>query len=136
MKKLTTIIDSASNAGELERIEKNIRALEARPVLNPRFNTRSIKGTLEQFQKLRSEYSYSGPVNVVVPGCKAFTTYNNNDDNVAQTYFYFGEGSYESLSTLLFGALAKKTRQVLDVGGHTGLFSLIATSTNPLALGH
>jgi FkbM family methyltransferase len=69
---------------------------------------------------------------VEVPGCDHIWMMNHGDDNVCQTYFYYGEGSYESLSTVLFGHLARQARNVLDVGGHTGLFTLIAAKADPV----
>lgn len=116
--------------------ETNIEALAARPCISPYFRYRNVKGQLPAFVKLRQTCTYQGPVAVQVPGCEPFTMYSDNDDNVALTHFYYGEGSYESLSTILFGLLARRTRNVLDVGGHTGIFSLTAVAANPNAHVH
>lgn len=117
-------------------MEKNLKALAARPCLSPHFSSRSIKGHVPEFRKLREAHEYHGPVTVQVPGCGPITMYSDNDDNVALTYFYFGEGAYESLSVMLFGLLARQAREVLDVGGHSGLFSLVAAAANPVARVH
>ncbi|WMS42272.1 FkbM family methyltransferase [Acuticoccus sp. MNP-M23] len=74
--------------------------------------------------------AYHGPVDVRVPGVMPMTMWVEDDDNVARTFFYFGEGSYECLTMILFGQLAKTTRMVWDIGGHTGLFSLVAARSN------
>lgn len=117
-------------------MKKNIEALVARPCLSPYFTSRSIKGHVPEFRKLREAHEYRGQVHVQVPGCDPITMYSDNDDNVALTYFYFGEGAYESLSVILFGLLARQARDVLDVGAHSGLFSLVAAAANPVTQVH
>jgi FkbM family methyltransferase len=111
--------------------EKQLSALAARPLLKPGFRPSSIKGHIPPFRKLREENQYTGPVDVRIPGCGPFSMYCDADDNVAQTFFYYGEGAYEALSMILFAQLARRTTRVMDIGGHTGVFSLTAARANP-----
>jgi FkbM family methyltransferase len=116
--------------------EKQLSALAARPVLKPGFQPSSIKGHIPSFRQLRESHQYTGPVDVRIPGCPPFTMYCNGDDNVAQTFFYYGDGSYEAMSMVLFAQLARRTGNVLDIGGHTGVFSLAAARANPACKVH
>lgn len=52
-----------------------------------------------------------------------------NDDAVALRFFW--NGCYESTTLRAWAWLAKKARFVLDIGAHTGAFSLAASAANP-----
>lgn len=116
--------------------ETNRAALAARPCIQPWFEFGLRRGQDQRFRDLRERYPFVGPVLVEVPGCDHIWMMNRGDDNVCQTFFFFGEGAYETLSTILFGQLAQQTGNILDVGGHTGLYSLIAAKANPGATVH
>lgn|GEM_PF-1703878 len=116
--------------------EKQLSALAARPLLKPGFRPSSIKGHIPAFRQLREDHQYTGPVDVRIPGCPPFTMYCDGDDNVAQTFFFYGDGAYETISMILFAQLARRTGHVLDIGGHTGVFSLSAARSNPACKVH
>lgn len=117
-------------------MDANSKALAARPFLKPGFKHGHVKVQNPEFRKLFRLTPYSGAVEVRVPGAETAWMHHENDDIVSGVCFYFGEGSYETLSTILFAALSKKTTVVYDVGGHTGIFSLIATRANRSATAH
>ena len=52
----------------------------------------------------------------------------NTDDMVAAKYFYSGQ--YEQTSITLWCALVQHSNMVLDIGSHTGVYSLAASATN------
>ncbi len=54
-----------------------------------------------------------------------------NDDGVALRCLW--NGNYEPMTTALWAALCKDASCILDVGAHTGLYSLIAHAANPAA---
>jgi len=116
--------------------EKQLSALAARPLLKPGFRQSSVKGHIPTFRQLREDHHYTGPVDVRIPGCPPFTMYCDGDDNVAQTFFFYGDGAYETLSMVLFAQLARRTGHVLDIGGHTGVFALSAAKSNPACKVH
>jgi FkbM family methyltransferase len=60
----------------------------------------------------------------------------DEDDLVAAVSFWFGPNAYESLSTTVFSALAPGAGHVLDVGAHTGIFSLVAGAASPDVVVH
>jgi len=96
--------------------EKQLSALAARPLLQPGFRSSGIKGHIPPFRKLREEYHYTGPVGVRVPGCPPFTMYCDADDNVAQTFFYYGDGASESMSMILFARYSSTKISDLKTG--------------------
>lgn len=58
---------------------------------------------------------------------------SNNDDFVAERYFWYGADAYEPTSLRVWTALAKRSAVVCDVGSYTGVFALSAAATNPRA---
>ena len=52
-----------------------------------------------------------------------------NDDGVALRFYW--NGCYESTTLRAWALLAKKARFVLDIGAHTGAYSLAALAANP-----
>lgn len=108
----------------------NSKALAARPCVQPGFKRGMRSASAPETVQLRQDFPYYGDVEVEVPGAPAFTMYSEADDNVAYTYFFWGAGSYETMSTALFVELAKSSSNVLDIGAHTGLFTLAAGAAN------
>lgn len=117
-------------------MDANSKALSARPFLKPSFRYGHVKVQNPEFRRLFREAPYRGAVEVNVPGADTFWMHHDNDDTVSGVCFYFGEASYETLSTILFAMLSKKTSVVYDVGAHAGIFSLIATRANRSATAH
>ncbi|MFN3259402.1 MAG: FkbM family methyltransferase [Pikeienuella sp.] len=113
-----------------QNIETAARSLGGRNCLRPGFAFGHVKVQNPAFQQARREFPYSGPVTVSVPGCAPFQMMYDNDDIVAGVCFYFGEGSYETLSTTIFGVFSQRSNHVIDLGGHTGIFSCIAASAS------
>ena len=52
----------------------------------------------------------------------------NNDDGIVTKYFWRDE--YEALSTKLWSNLSKKNSIFIDVGSHTGIYSIIGNLSN------
>ena len=80
----------------------------------------------------RRDHPYFGFVDVRAGGSDV-VMFSNNDDIVAQTYFWFGPDAYEEASLNLFAAFAASASVVLDVGAFTGLYSLVAASVSRTA---
>jgi FkbM family methyltransferase len=106
-----------------------------RPLLRPGHVARNHIVQEKEFQKLLRDRPWTGPVLVEVTGAPAFWMYHEADDKVSGIYFYYGRDSYESLSCILFGLLAASTRAaVYDIGGHCGVYSLLAASAGSSAV--
>lgn len=84
------------------------------------------------FHEARREYPYFGYIDVLVDDV-GFVMYSNNDDIVAQSYFWYGPNGYEPFSVRLFKEMARNSTYIFDIGSFTGLFSLSAAVANPKA---
>ena len=75
------------------------------------------------------------PVNGVISFNKAgidFKLYNECDDGLVNDFFY--ERKYdEDADLILFTALARQSKTIVDIGANTGLFSVLSSVTNPSA---
>lgn len=120
----------------LDHHKANIDALSARLCIQPDFRPGMRKPTDEEVRPVREANTYHGPVLVQVPGAKDFWMYSQNDDNVCLNYFYCGRGCYETVSTVAFALLSQDATNVMDLGGHTGLFSFIAASSSERTTAH
>jgi FkbM family methyltransferase len=108
----------------------NELALLARPWIGADYSFGHRKVQDKQFRKLMKSHPYSGSVQVQIPGAKRSAMLHERDDIVAGVSFYFGPFAYETMSSALFSVLAEDCRVVLDVGCHTGIFSLVAAAAN------
>ncbi|MGE8066726.1 FkbM family methyltransferase [Pseudomonas sp. NPDC089569] len=72
-----------------------------------------------------------GFVDVEISGVPSFTMFSNNDDFVAQAYFWRGLDAYESTSLKLWTALARKSANIIDIGAYSGVYSLAASKASP-----
>jgi FkbM family methyltransferase len=72
-----------------------------------------------------------GFVDVDISGVLPFTMFSNNDDFVAQAYFWKGTDAYESTSLKLWSTLAKKSASIIDIGAYSGVYSLAASKASP-----
>jgi len=89
-----------------------------------------------ELRALRRAHPYTGPVLVQAGAGRPAWMWFDEDDLVAAVSFWFGPNAYESLSTAVFGALAPTAGTVLDVGAHTGIFSLVAGASGPDVVVH
>lgn len=110
--------------------EGNGRALAKRLFLDPGYEYRPASVRDEVFRTLKTEYPYYGYIDVKVEGAPPFVMFSNNDDRVAQTYFWFGPNAFESLSLRIWRELARRSDRIFDVGAFTGLYALTAASAN------
>ena len=117
-------------------LAENERALLARPWIGADYCFGHRKVQDKQFRQLMKSHPYSGSVQVQVPGARRSAMLHERDDIVAGVSFYFGPFSYETMSCALFSVLAEDCRVVLDVGCHTGIFSLVAAAANEEAFVH
>jgi FkbM family methyltransferase len=110
--------------------QANTRALEQRPFLAPDYEFRPVSVHEEDFQDKKRQYPYFGYVDIEVEGVRPFLMFSNNDDQVAQTYFWYGPDAFESLSLRIWRELALRSEYVFDIGAFTGVYSLTAAYAN------
>lgn len=72
-----------------------------------------------------------GFVDVDISGVPPFTMFSNNDDFVAQAYFWKGADAYEGTSLKLWTTLAKRSVSIIDIGAYSGVYSLAASKASP-----
>ncbi len=108
-------------------------ALAARPWIEPGYVFRPVSVHDKRLHRLRREYPYFGYVEVKIEGVAPFVLFSNNDDLVAQTYFWFGANAFESLSMLVWRRMVRGSTAVVDAGAYTGVYSVMAGIVNPNA---
>ncbi|HET7271626.1 MAG TPA: FkbM family methyltransferase [Rubrobacter sp.] len=114
-----------------ERLEKaNARALAKRPFLAPDYEFTPVSVHDKDFQAIKRQYPYFGYVDVEVEGVQPFLMFSNNDDQVAQTYFWYGPDAFENLSLRIWRELARQSSHIFDIGAFTGVYSLTAAHAN------
>jgi len=64
-------------------------------------------------------------------GFGKFLMFSNNDDYVSLRNFWTGGANYELSSVWLFSYFATKSKNIIDAGAYTGVFSLAASVANP-----
>src|SRR5688572_26157283 len=101
--------------------EKNAAALKLRETYGPLRLERFIPVT-----DLRKIAPYFGYVEVSISGVPEFSMLSNNDDFVAERYFWYGADAYEPTSLQVWTGLARRSAVVCDVGSYTGVFALSA----------
>jgi FkbM family methyltransferase len=84
--------------------------------------------------QMRQQPPYVGFVDATVGDASFVMFLCNNDDGVAMRLLWKRE--FEAASTYLWQQLALDADLVLDVGGHTGIYTLIAGMTNTAAVIH
>ncbi len=99
----------------------NAEALRRRATLPDR-----NRFSLEQLLKLPP---YFGWVDCRVDGVKFRMLLGGADDGVALRFFW--NGSYEPMSLRAWCRVAAHTQLALDIGAHTGVYTLAALTTNP-----
>lgn len=109
----------------------SVRCMADRPFLQPGYVFRNHIVQEEEFKQLLRDRPWKGPVLAEVTGVAPFWMWHQADDKVSGIYFYYGRDAYESLSCILFGVLAAATPgAVYDIGGHCGVYSLLAAAGN------
>jgi FkbM family methyltransferase len=111
--------------GEIERINEGALALQS---VVRRYSNLPV--AFEAPAALGKTAPFFGYVEVETAGTAPILMFSNNDDFVAQHYFWGGPDAYEPLSVRLWAALAVTSAGIVDVGAYTGLYSLIAAKRN------
>ncbi|WP_248914023.1 FkbM family methyltransferase [Pseudomonas moorei] len=107
---------------------KNAGALALKKALN--YMSDVPQSVLDQLLSPK-KYPWYGFVDVDISGVPTFTMFSNNDDFVAQAYFWKGVDAYESTSLKLWTTLARKSVSVFDIGAYSGVYSLAASRASP-----
>jgi FkbM family methyltransferase len=95
-------------------------ALKAcRPVFS-RFDLRAV-----------DKFPVRGSVPIEFQGRRVFVMETDGRDSVASGAYWVGLDVYEGCTLKVFGHLARTSRQIVDVGANTGLFTLLAGTLNP-----
>jgi FkbM family methyltransferase len=128
-----SVEDRKSSAYPEELSRTNEEALAQRPFLKPGHEFRPIPTRDRQLRRLKRKHPYFGYVSVEVDGVEPFVMFSNDDDPVAQIYFWFGPNAFESLSLRIWRELVLSSRHILDVGAFTGVYALTAAHANPEA---
>lgn len=116
---------AAYNTAALQERERFRSAVAGRP--NP-FDS--------HFFETRSRFPYFGYVLAEFDDCPALWLFNNDDDLVAQHYFWYGANGYEPLTMKAWIALAQDAGTVFDVGAFSGVYGLVAHFASPDASVH
>ena len=107
--------------------QSNERAIQKSNTFKNDRRTRSEK--FMDFSELKHKFPFNG----YVP-CKAqdidFTLFHSNDDIVAWEYFWFGENGYEQEIVNTWIEWCKSPNTVFDIGGYSGLMSILAAHAN------
>ncbi len=109
--------------------ENNAQALARRHFLDPDYEFAPISNHVPLQE--RSEYPYFGFVDIEIEDVPAFVMFSNNDDRVAQTYFWYGPDAVETLSLRVWRELSRTSRTVFDIGAFSGVYGLAAARANP-----
>jgi FkbM family methyltransferase len=80
-------------------------------------------------EEIQKQYPYFGYIKVENYGSE-FLIFSNNDDFVAQKYFWLGKNSYESMTLKTWFALTQKAKIIFDIGAYAGLYSLVSATVN------
>lgn len=110
--------------------ETNAATLAKRPFLERGYKWRPVSTHNKKFQAMKRENPYFGYIDVEVEGVRPFVMFSNNDDRVAQTYFWYGPNAFESLSLRIWREQARRSRHIFDVGAFTGVYTLTAAHAN------
>jgi len=90
------------------------------------------RATFDDFSKLKHEFPYIGFVPCSAGGID-FVIFHANDDIVGWEYLWFGDDHYERdiVGQWIAWCRAAERGAVLDIGGYTGLMSVLAAKANP-----
>jgi FkbM family methyltransferase len=118
---------------QLKRVGRRIA--RCRPLGIPAAVVSYAVGATGLARKISRECDWTpGVVDVEVPAGGRFRMYSaGGRDQVARVLWYAGWEAWERPLPDLFGALARSSRCVLDVGAYSGFYSLLAATVNPSA---
>ena len=102
--------------------DRNILAIRAREKVTSTLSTQEIFGLPKYFGWVEC---------VISDKCKFYMFQGGCDDMVAAKFFY--NKQYEALSLRIWCELAAQTACIIDIGAHTGAFSLAASAANSKA---
>ena len=108
--------------------EVNNNALSASHSVRTTVNN-SLKNKSTAF--LSKNFPYFGYIGIKINDLPSFNLFSNNDDVVAQEYFWRGPDSHERTTLKVWSILSKKSRTTFDLGSYTGIFALSAAVSNP-----
>jgi len=77
------------------------------------------------------KFPVRGPMTIRFQGRPVFVMESDGKDSAASGAFWVGLDAYEGCTLPVFAHLAATSRQIVDVGANTGLFSLLAGSLYP-----
>lgn len=106
----------------------NLKSFLNRPHINKNHTPRNYRVIEPEHLRLLRESPWTGPVLIEATGVPHFWMYHDSDDKVSGLQFYYGKDSFESLSCIIFGFLSRQSSIVYDIGGHCGIYSLLAAS--------
>ena len=89
----------------------------------------------EEFSRLKHEHPVFGFVDCRAGGID-FALFHANDDIVAWEYLWYGEDAYEPEITATWLEWCRRAGVVLDVGGYSGVMSVLAAKASPRARVH
>ncbi len=115
------------------RSQRNIRKMVGRVVGNKNITkplrVLSNRGLLPQY--IWTRLPAYGIVRIGVGQETSFLFSAKRNDFLDRCYFYRGLDSYEKETFTIFISLARKVSCVLDIGAHSGIYTLIACAVNP-----
>ena len=88
--------------------------------------------TIEKSVQFQSMPKLSGFVELKLHGHEFLMFVSRNDDGVALKLLW--NHTYECLSTQIWCNLARQSKAIVDVGAHTGIYSILAARSNPKAM--
>jgi FkbM family methyltransferase len=97
--------------------------------------THAVRGALEalgrEIGRSRSYLPHAGTVRSELPNGRTLTMWSRGDDEVANIVFWHGWDGYEPAMSSLFYRLAASAAVTIDIGAHTGYYSVLAALANP-----
>lgn len=87
----------------------------------------------KDLNRLRKIHPYRGFVDVNLPSGDVITLFCNNDDMTALAFLWIKGYEEEFYSLFVWSKLCKISKNIADVGGHVGLYSLAAAKANKAA---
>lgn len=87
---------------------------------------------VEKSHTFQSMPKVSGFLQLSLHGHEFLMFVSRNDDAVALKLLW--NHTYESLSTQIWCNLARQSKAIVDVGAHTGIYTILAAKSNPKAM--
>ncbi len=123
-----TVTDESSNI-RLQEIEQN-NATCLRRVSRFRSDLAAGRAKAADFEKLKQQFPYYG----ILP-CRTvdtdFVLFHAHDDVIAWRYLWLGDDAYEADILKTWISWCKTPGVILDIGGYSGLMSILAGLVHP-----